>query len=715
MPTITNRAFTGGSPDLPEGAGDVYRIQDMVRDQHFLEEAAARAALDALGRPEATHAIVYGGQVTQGTGDTLNITALRGYTYPTVKVPDSYASNPPTVTTEGVLKRLVFPGVTNQAIAAATLDGATVNYVKLKWTDAGTGGTRSRVKASGTWTYEEVPSYTLTVSSAAAGADEVVLATVVGSAGGTFTIVQDYTNRLTPSSLKTGTINAAAGVGLSPTGTAQAAGIEFVGTPPMLTSPTGSNGFGSGSICWISETRFAVAEDETGQSCSVRVGEVDWSAGTLSWATDRLTIGTAFASNIVVCPIYQDDYFAVAYIGSGEKTPKIGVWYYNGTTTIQVAQALTTLKTAGTGTDYTLALAVPHPADPTIGCVLYTNGDVSVYARFFKYNGTWTLGAEFDTTVNGPTYPGKDAAVSKETKVAIAFLTDTLVGAVWLYNDGTSKMQGFYAELSDLTIDAQNIVNFYADATTEAGTLEQWDIIRTGQGRVRVLIQNDPTTSQTSLGWIDVTIRGWEANTGVFFMTTDQHNSYLNAGEWLTSPDNIIQDVRWVTPDVFAIGYTDGTLGTRCLLFFIRPDGAVDLIGEVADSSYTGTGAGQAHMIGRTNYNQRGAFLYYYGEDGSNVPYNVNVGRITLPLVISKSTEHTSGAFDWNYESARQGEIVYASGATFQPGESVHLLMDAAQLGAVQGESAGNTVVPRMVVGKAITEKHFIVQLPHMT
>ena len=288
---ITNRAFTGGVPDIPEGVGDVYRMHDLVRDFHALEDRIGRAVHDAqlLG---VSNLILFGLNVTQGTGDTLSITPGRAYVDTSVKVPDSYAANPPTVTTEVNFKRLSYAGETDKAIASAVLDGATSNYVKLRWVDAGTGATRDRLKAAGSWTYEEVDSCEIVVDDTATATGEIELAVFTGSVAGTFSITTSSENsRMSPEIEADQVFAGGQAVGIGPGGVIQAAGAEFLdATGPNLTSDLAANGYGKNGICWISKTRFVVLEDQTGLVTKVRIGEVNLATGAHSWVTDSLQI-----------------------------------------------------------------------------------------------------------------------------------------------------------------------------------------------------------------------------------------------------------------------------------------------------------------------------------------------------------------------------------------------------------------------------------------
>jgi hypothetical protein len=184
----------GYSSEVPVRTGDRRYAQDSVRDLQYLRDLIGSALGNIAGQMPV---IISGGEVTQGSGDTLDITACVGYVKFEVDVINAFGS-PPTV------KQVKLNGVetrstqqTNLAIAGATLDGATVNYVKLKYSEAD-GNTRSRAKASGSYAYERVPSFTIVVNSTPTLSDgtEIQLDTFVGASGGTFVFSGERTSVL---------------------------------------------------------------------------------------------------------------------------------------------------------------------------------------------------------------------------------------------------------------------------------------------------------------------------------------------------------------------------------------------------------------------------------------------------------------------------------------------------------------------------------------
>jgi WD40 repeat protein len=179
---------------LPEALGDRYYSQDLIRDFHFKRDLVGRLLYDIA---EKASILVSGGLVTQGVGDTLDITPCVGYCDFDVEVPDSFASLPPTKKTETIKVRVASTQQTNMTISSATLNGSTVNYIKLSYTETD-GNSRNRAKTSGSYAYERVPSFSFVVSSVSPTDYDIVLGTIVGSPGGTFTIVQYLPDKFAP-------------------------------------------------------------------------------------------------------------------------------------------------------------------------------------------------------------------------------------------------------------------------------------------------------------------------------------------------------------------------------------------------------------------------------------------------------------------------------------------------------------------------------------
>ena len=178
-----NTLFDGA---IPYFLGDRYYGQDLIRDHHYLQDRLGLVLKDVKGG--VCPIVISGGVISQGTGDTLNITACIGYHKLSVEIPDSFATLPPTKMNADIdAIRVSSTQQTDMAIASATLDGVTRNYVKVAYTETN-GNTRTRAKKTGTYAYEIIPSFTITVNAVAPTDYEVCLGSFVGSTGGSFTI-----------------------------------------------------------------------------------------------------------------------------------------------------------------------------------------------------------------------------------------------------------------------------------------------------------------------------------------------------------------------------------------------------------------------------------------------------------------------------------------------------------------------------------------------
>lgn len=191
-----NFDFDAASPaGKPTASGDNYNAQDLVRDFQFHQQEIGNVLTDLLG---AIPSIINGCFVTQGTGDTLNITAGIAYGKFSVQVPLSLASGVPGTTQDQIItKRIILTAQTNLAIGSAVLDGTTKNYVKLKYAETN-GTTRSRTYVAGSYAYERVPSFTITVNTTAPLTDgtEVLLEVFTGVSLGTFVFQSSSSVRL---------------------------------------------------------------------------------------------------------------------------------------------------------------------------------------------------------------------------------------------------------------------------------------------------------------------------------------------------------------------------------------------------------------------------------------------------------------------------------------------------------------------------------------
>lgn len=163
-----NDTYVGGKPTA---IGDRRWSQDIFRDFRAIQQMIGEVYSNLLGQ---TGLIFSGGEVTQGAGHTLNITACKALIQFAVTVPNSWASIPPTTQTKNNWIPTNLPAQTNWALSATTNDGVTANYLKLAYAETPT-SSRSRAELAGSYNSELIPAYTLTATSVAPTAYEIEL------------------------------------------------------------------------------------------------------------------------------------------------------------------------------------------------------------------------------------------------------------------------------------------------------------------------------------------------------------------------------------------------------------------------------------------------------------------------------------------------------------------------------------------------------------
>lgn len=183
-----NHLYDGGVPDIPLGVGDRYYAQDMARDFWFLFSAIG---VNLKNMYKSFPILIKDTYIEKGTGwNQIDIPIAGGIVEYDVDVPNSFAAIPPTKTTETALIYVETTLETDYTMTAATLDGATPNYVKITY-DETNGNSRLRAKKAGSYNYERVRSYTVTVDAVAPTDKDLVLAEVVGD-NATFLTITRY-------------------------------------------------------------------------------------------------------------------------------------------------------------------------------------------------------------------------------------------------------------------------------------------------------------------------------------------------------------------------------------------------------------------------------------------------------------------------------------------------------------------------------------------
>ena len=194
-----NLLFNGGSPNIPLCSDDKLYAQDYIRDFRFHQDAYGQILQDICNNQSPI--IISGGVISAGTpsATTISITPFVGYAPYSVNIPNSFSSLPPTVMSADVsLKRITMPQQTNIVCTTygATLDGST-NYVCVSYAEAN-GNSRNYAFGVGSYNYELVPSYTLTISKSAPTSYQVCLGTIAGNGSGALTITINNRNIYNP-------------------------------------------------------------------------------------------------------------------------------------------------------------------------------------------------------------------------------------------------------------------------------------------------------------------------------------------------------------------------------------------------------------------------------------------------------------------------------------------------------------------------------------
>lgn len=201
-----NHSYADG---VPLGTGDRYFAQDLARDHRYLQGLAAQALADLLGTDSAV--LLRGGAVTAASATTIDVAAAVGLCDFDVSVPDDSVAwaVPADEATRQVKVRVSMPAQAGLSLATlgATLDGSTVNYLKLRYAEADA-QSRSRQYAGGTYAHARADSFALSCDPAAPTAYDVVLATVVGNGVATPTVTAAPTVLTVGSTQKVVNLNA---------------------------------------------------------------------------------------------------------------------------------------------------------------------------------------------------------------------------------------------------------------------------------------------------------------------------------------------------------------------------------------------------------------------------------------------------------------------------------------------------------------------------
>ncbi len=187
---------------IPSKLGDRYWGQDHCRDWWYQLDQIGLSNKDLL---DSVPCILSNGwtNVVQGAGDTINVAKMHGLSKLAVEIPDSFASFPPTKKSRDVEAiRVEHPAaatnlpvtggqVNDNLYANATLNGVTLNYVKIRFKELSY-EIRTKAKSpADLWDYAVTTSYEIRIEPTAPTDYEIKLGSFIGIAAGSFTFTPD--------------------------------------------------------------------------------------------------------------------------------------------------------------------------------------------------------------------------------------------------------------------------------------------------------------------------------------------------------------------------------------------------------------------------------------------------------------------------------------------------------------------------------------------
>ena len=179
--------------DIPVATGDRYYAQDMTRDRWFEYQ---KSSVILRGLYANYPILLEDSYVVKGTAwNQIDIPSVGGIINYDVKVPDSFASIPPTTKFETIAIKVITEGQSDYTMSSATLDGVSTNYVKVRYTEIN-GNSRNRAKKAGSYVYEKQPHYIITVDTTVPSDYHLVLAEIVGDGATFLNIDRKRTTRL---------------------------------------------------------------------------------------------------------------------------------------------------------------------------------------------------------------------------------------------------------------------------------------------------------------------------------------------------------------------------------------------------------------------------------------------------------------------------------------------------------------------------------------
>jgi len=180
-----NHEYDGGSPNIPEDTGDRYYAQDLGRDFQYHQERLGMLLKDlSIAIPAIANGLVAS---HIGGTDTLSITTGAGYVEFDVTIPGDAGSGIPPSTGTGTIEAIrvqvdIAIGGYDYS-SSATLDGATPNYIKLRYAEK-TVYSRNRAKKAGSYNYEQEPYYALVIDAVAPTTKDIVVESFTSNPSG---------------------------------------------------------------------------------------------------------------------------------------------------------------------------------------------------------------------------------------------------------------------------------------------------------------------------------------------------------------------------------------------------------------------------------------------------------------------------------------------------------------------------------------------------
>jgi hypothetical protein len=167
-----NPNFDASPTPIPLAVGDRFYAQDIFRNFRYLQEYIGEINKRIYNQNKI---IIDGLIVTQGAGHTINISSGKAIVDYNVRHESGSWALPSSSTTSDISMLVEVPGaITNYNISSAITDGVTTNYVKLAYKETD-GQTRTRAKKAGSYPFEIIPDYIVTVDNIAPTQYEVKL------------------------------------------------------------------------------------------------------------------------------------------------------------------------------------------------------------------------------------------------------------------------------------------------------------------------------------------------------------------------------------------------------------------------------------------------------------------------------------------------------------------------------------------------------------